>query len=156
MRYRRGEGSGEWREGLFDDRGTGTMVALQGRATLFHVAIIRDYRDLVVWQRAMQLAEASHGLAGTFPRTGTAGLGDQLRRAAMSIPANIAEGHGRRHRAEYLRYLGVARGSLMEVQTHLELARRLDFADPTRIQAALSLCDEISRMLTVLRRRLGG
>jgi four helix bundle protein len=120
------------------------------------MAIIRDFRDLVVWQRAMQLAEASHGLATTFPRTGTAGLGDQLRRAAMSIPANIAEGHGRRHRAEYLRYLGVARGSLMEVQTHLELARRFDFADPTRIQAALSLCDEISRMLTVLRRRLGG
>jgi four helix bundle protein len=118
------------------------------------MAAIRDFRDLVVWQRAMQLTEASHALAGSFPRTGTSGLGDQLRRAAMSIPANIADGHGRRHRAEYLRHLGVARGSLMEVQTHLELARRLDFADPSRIHSALSLCDEISRMLTVLRRRL--
>jgi four helix bundle protein len=118
------------------------------------VTIIRDYRDLVVWQRAMQLAEASHALACSFPRTGTSGLGDQLRRAAMSIPANIAEGNGRRHRGDYLRHLGVARGSLMEVQTHLELARRLDFADPIGVQRALSLCDEISRMLTVLRRRL--
>jgi four helix bundle protein len=95
-------------------------------------------------------------LASTFPRTGTAGLGDQLRRAAMSIPANIAEGNGRRHRGEYLRHLAVARGSLMEVQTHLELALRLEFADPARITTALSLCEEISRMLTALRRRLGG
>ena len=118
------------------------------------MGIIRDFRDLIVWQRAMQLVEASHALASSFPRTGTSGLADQLRRATMSIPANIAEGHGRRHRAEYLRYLGVARGSLMEAQTHLELAKRLDFADSTRIQGALSLCDEISRMLTVLRRRL--
>jgi four helix bundle protein len=117
---------------------------------------IRDYRDLIVWQRAMQLAEASHGLANSFPRTGTAGLGDQLRRAAMSIPANIAEGNGRPHRGDYLRHLGVARGSLMEVRTHLELAKRLAFADPDRVATALSLCDEISRMLTVLRRRLGG
>ena len=120
------------------------------------MGIIRDYRDLIVWQRAMQLAEASHSLASSFPRTGTSGLGDQLRRSAISIPANIAEGHGRRHRAEYLSHLGVARGSLMEVQTHLELARRLDFADPARIDTALSLCDEISRMLTTLRRRLEG
>jgi four helix bundle protein len=117
---------------------------------------VRDYRDLVVWQRAMQLAEEVHALASTFPRVGTAGLGDQLRRAAMSIPSNIAEGNGRRHRGEYLRHLAVARGSLMEAQTHLELARRLDFADATRIARTLSLCDEISRMLTVLRRRLGG
>jgi four helix bundle protein len=131
------------------------MSALKGdRHTFLVMAVIRDFRDLIVWQRAMQLAEATHALAGSFPRTGTSGLGDQLRRAAMSIPANIAEGHGRRHRAEYLRYLGVARGSLMEVQTHLELARRLDFADSARIHSALSLCDEISRMLTVLRRRL--
>ena len=104
----------------------------------------------------MQLAEASHALARSFPRTGTAGLGDQLRRAAMSIPANIAEGNGRRHRGDYLRHLDVARGSLMEVQTHLELARRLSLADSAGIDTALSLCDEIGRMLTVLRRRLGG
>ena len=117
---------------------------------------IRDYRDLIVWQRAMQLAEAAHGIATTFPHKGTAGLADQLRRAAMSIPANIAEGNGRRHRGDYLRHLAVARGSLMEVQTHLELAGRLQFADKSRIAHALSLCDEISRMLTVLRRRLGG
>jgi four helix bundle protein len=118
--------------------------------------IIRDYRDLIVWQRAMQLAEETHALASAFPRSGTAGLGDQLRRASMSIAANIAEGNGRKHRGDYLRHLSVARGSLMEVQTHLELARRLKFADPARIQVAVSLCDEISRMLTVLYRRLGG
>ena len=120
------------------------------------MSVIRDYRDLIVWQRAMQLAEASHALASSFPRTGTSGLGDQLRRAAMSIPANIAEGNGRRHRGDYLRHLSVARGSLMEVQSHLDLARRLGFADATRVSTALSLCDEISRMLTVLRRRLEG
>jgi four helix bundle protein len=115
---------------------------------------IRDYRDLVVWQRAMQLTEETHALASSFPRTGTSGLGDQMRRAAMSIPANIAEGNGRKHRGDYLRHLAVARGSLMELQTHLELSHRLGFVDPPRIQRALSLCDEISRMLTVLRRRL--
>jgi four helix bundle protein len=120
------------------------------------VSTVRDYRDLIVWQKAMVLAEEAHALARGFPRLQAGKLAEQLRRASTSVPLNIAEGNGRRARAEYLQHLAVARGSLMEVQTILELAQRLHFADATKARAALGLCDEISRMLTRLRQRLGG
>ncbi len=112
------------------------------------------YRDLIVWQKAMTLAERAYQATKPFPKDERFGLVSQLRRAAVSVPANIAEGHGRTTKGEYANQLSVARGSLKEVETLSELARRFEYlseSDACEIQA---LCDEISRMLTALKRSL--
>lgn len=83
---------------------------------------VQCYRDLLVWQKAMEVVLACYRLSETFPKTETFGLASQLRRAAVSIPANIAEGHGREHLGDYLHHLSIANGSLMEAETHLLLA----------------------------------
>src|SRR5688500_9504376 len=106
--------------------------------------MIRSYKDLIVWQRAMELAEAAFDIAGSLPRDSASGLTSQIRRSAVSVPANIAEGHGRLSRADYLRHLSIARGSLMELQTLLALAHRLygpsvAVADPISQETAMML-----------------
>ncbi len=83
---------------------------------------VRSYRDLKVWEKAMDLVVESYRLTQLFPRGETYGLTAQIQRAAVSIPANIAEGHGRDHLGNYLRHLSVANGSLMELETHLLIA----------------------------------
>ena len=80
---------------------------------------ITGYRDLVVWQEAMDLVVATYRIAARLPRGEQYGLVNQMQRAAVSVPANIAEGHGRSGCREYLHHLSVARGSLMELETHL-------------------------------------
>ena len=84
--------------------------------------MIRSYRDLLVWQRAMALAESCYRLTGRLPSRETYGLSSQVRRCAVSVPANIAEGHARLHRGDYIRYLSIARGSLSELETLLVLS----------------------------------
>jgi len=84
-----------------------------------------SYRELVVWQKAMSLAEAAYAVAGLLPDSERFGLSSQIRRAAISVPSNIAEGHERRSRAEYRRFIAIACGSLAELETQLELANRL-------------------------------
>ena len=113
--------------------------------------MISSYRDLHVWQRAMELAEATYTLTNELPPYETYGLGQQLRRSAVSVVSNIAEGHGRAHRGDYLHHLSISRGSLAELQTQLELASRLHASS---VQQALSLADEVGRMLTTLMKRL--
>jgi four helix bundle protein len=116
---------------------------------------IRSHRDLVVWQKAMDLTVAVYELARRFPRTEQYGLISQMTRAAASIPANIAEGNGRRgSRREYSHFLGIARGSLMETETYLALALRLGFASDEEASRVLALADEVSRMITTMRNRL--
>lgn len=88
---------------------------------------IRNHRDLEVWQKAMQLAEACYRLSVRFPREEQFCLALQLRRSAVSIPANIAEGRGRRRTREFLRFLDIAYGSLAELETCLELAEQLGY-----------------------------
>ncbi len=83
---------------------------------------IQNYKELEVWQIAMDLAETCYQITRGFPKEELFGLTSQIRRAAVSIPANIAEGHARHHTKEYLQFLGVARGSLMELETHLLVA----------------------------------
>src|SRR5690348_3439026 len=85
------------------------------------------YRSLRVWQRAMDLVVESYALAHRLPLHERYGLASQLRRAAVSIPANIAEGNGRVHRGDYVHHLSIARGSLMELETHIEIAHRLQY-----------------------------
>jgi four helix bundle protein len=115
---------------------------------------VRSFRDLVVWQRAMELAEESVLLADGLPVGRLRGLRDQIQRSAASIPANIAEGNGKQRLGDYLRYLSMANGSLMELQTHLELAARLHLVTGTRVARARGLSEEVSKMLRALIRAL--
>jgi four helix bundle protein len=113
-------------------------------------ALAEGFRDLIVWQRAIQLTVALYGLTRTFPREEIYGLTSQLRRAGVSIPSNIAEGWGRQSDGEYKQFLGIARGSNLEVQTQLIIARELGFGDPQALATCESLSNEVARMLVSL------
>jgi four helix bundle protein len=115
-------------------------------------AVVRTYRDLLVWQRAMELADAVYQHTSHFPRAETFGLSMQLRRAVVSIASNIAEGHARQSRSDYLRFLRMARGSIAEVETQLEIASRQQM--PGDAPPVLSLAHEVAIMLQSLIRKL--
>ena len=115
---------------------------------------IQSHRDLIVWQKAMDLAEAVYSVANRFPNVEMYGLRAQITRAAASVPANIAEGHARGTRKDYANFLSIAKGSLVETETYLILAVRLGYLQNNDIQLSLSLSAEIGKMLTSLRRRL--
>ena len=114
--------------------------------------MVYDYRDLEVWKQAMELCERVYALVRKFPQEEKRALGDQLRRAVVSIPSNIAEGNGRDSRSEYARFLSIARGSVFEVQTQLELASRFGYISSSDIPS--SAIDSISRMLFTMIRKL--
>jgi four helix bundle protein len=99
--------------------------------------LIKSYQDLEVWQKAMNWVVTSYGLSKLFPKTEVYGLASQLQRAAVSIPANIAEGHQRRHSREYLQHLSIAYGSLAELQTHIFIAKRLKYIDEKQVDQIL-------------------
>jgi four helix bundle protein len=107
----------------------------------------KSFRELSVWQKAIQLSVLVYRLSREFPREEIYGLSSQMRRAAVSIPSNIAEGAGRLNTREYKQYLGVARGSSFELQTQLTIARELGFGDIEQLCEADATCDEIGRML---------
>jgi four helix bundle protein len=106
-----------------------------------------SFRDLVVWQRSMQLTLAIYRLTQAFPREEMYGLTSQIRSAAVSLPSNIAEGHGRLNTAEFRQFLGIARASNFELQTQLEIARSLAFGSPTLIDEAEGLSHEVGKMI---------
>jgi four helix bundle protein len=107
----------------------------------------QSFRDLLVWQKAMQLTVAIYRLTQGFPREEMYGLTSQIRRAAVSVPSNIAEGQGRLNSAEFRQFLGVALGSVCEVQTQLEIARALQFGKPELLDDAESLSHEVGKMI---------
>jgi four helix bundle protein len=109
--------------------------------------MIRTYRDLLVWQRAMELSELAYVVTRRLPRYEQHGLADQIRRSAVSVAANIAEGHGRVHRGEFIHHLSFAAGSLAELETLLLSASRLHSTDVDR---AMSFTAETGRMLCAL------
>ena len=111
---------------------------------------ITSYRDLVVWQRAMALVSAIYKLTRTFPESERFGLTAQIRRAAVSIPSNIAEGQGRLATKEFRQFLGVARGSLKELETQLLISINLAYAGAEEADDCLELADEVGRMLNAL------
>jgi four helix bundle protein len=115
---------------------------------------INSYRDLRVWQDSMALAEACYRLTRGFPREETFGLTSQIRRAAASVPANIAEGHGRENTRTFVQYLRIAQGSLKELETHLSLAERVGIADRTLTEAPLDQCEAMGKLLRALIRSL--
>lgn len=116
------------------------------------MAAIRTFRDLVAWQKGMELVTLVYGETLSMPRDELFGLTSQMRRAATSVPANMAEGYGRHRLPDYLRHLRVARGSLYELDTHLEAARCVDMmiASPGLLQ----LLEETDRVLQGLIRSL--
>ena len=115
-------------------------------------AQIRSHRDLIVWQKAMDLVEAVYKATASFPKEETYALTSQIRRAVVSIPANIAEGQGRRLTKEYLYFLANARGSLLELDTHLEIAARLKYLSRENYSGLRDRLDEVAKILNGLMR----
>ena len=113
-----------------------------------------DFRDLAVWRKGMDLAVEVYALTERFPRREMFGLTSQIQRAISLVPGNIAEGAARQGPAEFKHHLSIARGSLAEVATFLELASRLDYVPPGDIEGILAGIDEIERMLHGLRNSL--
>ena len=115
---------------------------------------VKSYQDLIVWQKSMELVERVYRMSKVFPKEELYGLSSQIRRAAVSIPSNIAEGQARKSTAEFLNFLSIAQGSRAEVETQTLIAQRLGYVTEKQISYILSLLDEISRMLNTLRSRL--
>jgi four helix bundle protein len=115
---------------------------------------VRTHRDLIVWQKAMNLAVLTYNLGKRFPSTETYGLTSQLQRAVTSVPMNIAEGHGRGTRKDYAQFLSIARGSLMETTTCIELGIMLGYISQDDADPALALTAEILKMINSIRWKL--
>lgn len=115
---------------------------------------IQSYRDLKVWQTGMDLAEDCYSVTRNFPREELYGITSQIRRASVSIPANIAEGHGRKTRKEYIQFLYIAQGSLRELETHLMLSKRVKLTRSDEIDSLLNQCESVGRLLSALIRAL--
>ncbi|MBN2021300.1 MAG: four helix bundle protein [Pirellulales bacterium] len=113
-----------------------------------------NYRELRVWQNGMELVRRVYCLTRGFPRHEVFGLASQLQRAAVSIPANIAEGHTRGTTKEFLRYVTIAHGSLAELETMFQVARDLKYIGEGDFDQVIRLCDSTGRMLGALRRTL--
>jgi four helix bundle protein len=111
-------------------------------------------KDLVVWQKAMDLVVAIYRLTQSFPRTESYGMASQIQRAAVSVPSNIAEGHGLKQTHAYLRHLAIASGSLAELETQIEISDRLGYISAQEKTSVAALANEVGRMLTGLRRSL--
>jgi len=115
---------------------------------------INSYRDLRVWQDAMTLAESCYRSTGNFPRNEQFGLTAQIRRAAASVPANIAEGHGRENTGSFVQHLRVSQGSLKELETHLLLAEQVGILVAIDARKMLGHCESLGKMLRALIRSL--
>jgi four helix bundle protein len=109
-----------------------------------------DYQDLKVWQKAIDLTSEVYRLAKMLPRDEQFALCDQMRRAVVSVPSNIAEGRGRGTNKEFVRFLLMSRGSLWELSTQLVICEKLDYLNPTQTAEAKQLITEISKMLNAL------
>lgn len=114
----------------------------------------RSHRDLIVWQKAMDLTALIYVLSDKLPKSEMYGLSSQMQRAATSVAANIAEGNARGARKDYARFIGIARGSAVELETLIEVAVRIGRFDAVIAAPALKLTDEVCRMLYALRAKL--
>jgi len=111
---------------------------------------ISSYQDLIVWQKAVELVIEIYKLTKYFPKSETYGLISQMRRAAVAIPSNIAEGYRRKHLKEYIQFLSIANGSAAELETQLVVAQKLEETKRLDFQKASLLLEEILKMLNVL------
>jgi four helix bundle protein len=115
--------------------------------------MLQSYRELVVWQKAMELATLVYRLTESFPKREIYGLVAQLRRAGVSVPSNIAEGYGRGSRKEYVQFLSIAKGSLKELETQI-LSEKLAYATAAQVAKLLSEAEVVGKMLGSLIRSL--
>lgn len=109
---------------------------------------MKSYKDLIVWQKSMDLVEEIYKISSFLPNEEKFGLSLQIKRAAVSIPSNIAEGFERNTTKDYIKFLSIAKASRAEVETQLLICQRLDFVNEEITEKAFDLCDEIKRMLT--------
>jgi four helix bundle protein len=107
----------------------------------------QSFKDLVVWQRSIELTVSVYQLTSAFPDSERFGLTNPMRSASISIASNIAEGYGRATKEEYLQFLGHARGSCSELETQIVIAKELGFGAPANLQATESLCNDVGRLL---------
>jgi four helix bundle protein len=114
----------------------------------------KSFRNLKVWQRSIDLATAVYKLTADFPREEIYGLSSQLRRASVSIASNLAEGYGRASKGEFRQFVGMARGSVLELQTQLVIARKLGYGQAVLLETAESLAEEIGKMTWALMQKL--
>ena len=112
------------------------------------------YRDLTVWQKGMDLAVEVYRIIKLLPREEQYVLSDQMRRASVSIPSNIAEGWGRDYTKDFIRFLNIARGSEYELETQLLLCTRIGLVSENDIENAMNMCDEIGKMLNAMIKKL--
>jgi four helix bundle protein len=115
---------------------------------------LKHYQELIAWQKAMDFAEAVHGLTLKFPRHEMFGLSSQLRRSAVSVPSNIAEGQGRGGTKEFVQFLNFSNGSLQEAETQIILAGRFSYLNHQQVDATLDLAAEVGRISNGLIRSL--
>jgi four helix bundle protein len=115
---------------------------------------IESYKDLIVWQQAMDLAVAVYGATRAWPKEELYGLTSQTRRAATSVPANIAEGYARESRATYQNFLRIAQGSLKELETHLLIAERIGIASKQSVAPLMNQSESVGKLLRLLIRKL--
>ena len=115
---------------------------------------IKSYRELIVWQKAMDLVEDVYKKTKGFPREELYGLTSQLRRAVVSVPSNIAEGQGRSSTKEFLHHLSIAYGSLCEVGTQILIAHRLGFLETRDVEVLDRVCSEVGRLINGLSNKL--
>ena len=114
----------------------------------------KSYRDLIAWQRAMDFVTSVYQATAKFPRDEIYGLTSQLRRSAVSVPSNIAEGHGRQTTRDFVHFLSISYGSLNESQTQILIAQRLGYLSADECQALESLSQEVGRLINGLSRSL--
>ena len=115
---------------------------------------VKSYRDLDVWNASMDLVVEVYRITNSFPTDERFGLISQLRRASVSIPSNLAEGHSRNSTREFLHHISIAMGSLSETETQITLAERLNYATTAEIAPVLQMCDQIGRQLRNLQKSL--
>jgi four helix bundle protein len=115
---------------------------------------INDFKDLIIWQKGMDIAQRCYFLTKLFPKDELYGMVQQVRRSAVSIPANISEGYGRKYRGEYIRFLSIAQGSVNELETHIILSHRVGLCSEKDVEMILNLLKEEGRMIISLIKKL--
>ena len=113
-----------------------------------------DYKDLIVWQKGIELATWIYNLTAQFPKEEIYGIVSQMRRAAVSVPSNIAEGQSRQHKTEFRQFLHIAKGSLAEIETQLTIAKNLGYVKADAFQNGTARIDELSKLLYALTKKL--
>ncbi len=116
--------------------------------------MVTHYKELLVWQKAMDLADIVYDISRSFPKEEQYGMTSQIRRAVISIPSNLAEGHARSSTREFLQFIAIAKGSLAELETQALLAERWGYIEPEQLNDAMARSDEVNRMLTGLQKSL--